>query len=341
MNHDECIYEDDVPRRPGESRFRWWLRKHRLGATLWALALLFLLVFLAPRIFIFIGPGEAGVMYRPLLGGTVVDHVYGEGLWILFPLNRMYIYDLRVQETKRSMDVLTQDGLNVRLDLSIRYHPDAATLGLLHEQVGPDYRERVVVPEVLSAVRHQVGNRTVEELYTGHAPELLSASARNDADTVSPMPLSGLPDISTAAPTAGRVDADNVESRPPAENLTLAEVIDNALEQVSRTYVVVDDVVLLRAALPRRVEEAIEKKIEHKQTAESQTYRLQAAIAEIELKRREAEANTLLAASLTENLLRYRGIEASKELAQSQNSKIIVFGNNPAGLPLILGGTTP
>ncbi|HYH08460.1 MAG TPA: prohibitin family protein [Thermoanaerobaculia bacterium] len=338
MTNDECIYEDDVPRRPGESRFRWWLRRHVVGATLWALALLFLLVFLAPRIFIFIGPGEAGVMYRPLLGGTVVDHVYGEGLWILFPLNRMYVYDLRVQETKRTLDVLTQDGLNVQLELSIRYHPDSATLGLLHEQVGPEYRERVVVPEVLSAVRHQVGNRTVEELYTGQAPELLSAAARAEADTSAPLPQSGLPDPSTAAPVVGRVDSDNVESRPPAENLTLAEVIETALEQVSRTYVVVDDVVLLRATLPKRVEEAIEKKIEHKQAAEAQTYRLQAALAEIELKRREAAANTLLAASLNENLLRYRGIEATKELAQSHNSKIIVFGNNATGLPLVLGG---
>ena len=339
MNHnDDCIYDDEL-RRPGESRLRWWLRRHRLGVTLWVLALLFLLVFLSPRIFVFIGPGEAGVMYRPLLGGTVVDHVYGEGLWILFPLNRMYVYDLRVQETKRTLEVLTQDGLNVRLDLSIRYHPDDATLGLLHEQVGPEYRERIVVPEVLSAVRHQVGNRTVEELYTGQAPELLTASARAGASTAAPLPLPGLPDVSTAAPVAGRVNAGEIEARPPAENLTLAEIIETALEQVSRTFVVIDDVVLLRATLPKRVEDAIEKKIEHKQTAEAQTYRLQAALAEIEIKRREADANTALASSLTENLLRYRGIEATKELAQSPNSKIIVFGNNPTGLPLILGGT--
>jgi hypothetical protein len=42
---------------------------------------------------------------------------------------------------------------------------------------------------------------------------------------------------------------------------------------------------------------------------------------------------------MTENYLRYRGIEASENLAKSDNAKIIMFGTSTGGMPLILGGS--
>jgi regulator of protease activity HflC (stomatin/prohibitin superfamily) len=43
--------------------------------------------------------------------------------------------------------------------------------------------------------------------------------------------------------------------------------------------------------------------------------------------------------ALTENYLRYKGIEASANLANSKNSKVLIFGSGSSGLPLIMGGT--
>jgi hypothetical protein len=51
----------------------------------------------------------------------------------------------------------------------------------------------------------------------------------------------------------------------------------------------------------------------------------------------KAVANRLLAASLTPNILRDKGIEATLLLAESPNTKIIVVGGGEDGLPLILG----
>ena len=48
-------------------------------------------------------------------------------------------------------------------------------------------------------------------------------------------------------------------------------------------------------------------------------------------------ANRLLAASLTPNILRDKGIYATLLLAESPNTKIIVVGGGEDGLPLILG----
>jgi hypothetical protein len=42
---------------------------------------------------------------------------------------------------------------------------------------------------------------------------------------------------------------------------------------------------------------------------------------------------------LTENYLRYKGIEATSSLAASPNSKVLIFGAGSSGLPLIMGGS--
>ena len=52
----------------------------------------------------------------------------------------------------------------------------------------------------------------------------------------------------------------------------------------------------------------------------------------------EARANNIINNSLTSNLLKMRGIEATRELSNSENAKVIVIGSGGDGLPLILGG---
>jgi len=51
----------------------------------------------------------------------------------------------------------------------------------------------------------------------------------------------------------------------------------------------------------------------------------------------KAEANRILNASLTVNILREKGISATIKLAESNNTKIVIIGNTDGGMPLILG----
>ena len=52
----------------------------------------------------------------------------------------------------------------------------------------------------------------------------------------------------------------------------------------------------------------------------------------------EARANEIINESLTPELLKMRGIEATLKLSESKNSKVVVVGGGDDGLPLILGG---
>jgi len=42
---------------------------------------------------------------------------------------------------------------------------------------------------------------------------------------------------------------------------------------------------------------------------------------------------------ISQQLLEWKGIEATEKLADSNNAKVVIVGNAKNGLPLILGGT--
>ena len=123
----------------------------------------FALIFFWPQIFITIHSGHIGVLYLRFGGGTITDRVFGEGMKIIGPWDKLFIYEVRVQETKHEMDVLTKEGLKIKLLLSIRYRPQPDLVGLLHERIGPDYKDKVVIPEVESAMRFAFGDILMSE----------------------------------------------------------------------------------------------------------------------------------------------------------------------------------
>jgi regulator of protease activity HflC (stomatin/prohibitin superfamily) len=127
---------------------------------------LMMFLFFIPQIFKNVGPGEAGVLWRRFFGGTVTDVVYGEGIQIIFPWDNLYVYNVRTQQSERELNVLTQEGLQAKLVISVRYHPEYNLIGVLHQRIGPDYAETVIFPEVDASLRAVIGSMTAEELYT-------------------------------------------------------------------------------------------------------------------------------------------------------------------------------
>lgn len=123
-------------------------------------------VFFFDRVVISVHPGELGVLWRRLGGGTQLDTVYREGVHLILPFNEMAIYNVRKQQYTDTIDVLTVDGLSVRVRYSTRYSLDKDTLPLLHQRVGPDYVNVVVRPEVRSVMRAVFGQYKPEEIYT-------------------------------------------------------------------------------------------------------------------------------------------------------------------------------
>lgn len=169
----------------------------------------FALVFFFNQILVSIHPGELGVLWRRLGAGTVIETVYREGMHIILPINKMYIYNVRKQQFSDTIDVLTLDGLTVKVKYTARYYLEKDTLPQLHQHVGPDYVNVVVRPDVRAVIRTLLGQYKPEDIYTSQKALQLRISEQSKVRL-----------------SARFVTLDDV----PIESITLPTKISDAIE---------------------------------------------------------------------------------------------------------------
>ncbi|CAN5445359.1 prohibitin family protein [soil metagenome] len=239
-----------------------------------------------------ISGGEAGVLFRTFGGGIDLETTYGEGFHIIAPWNEMVVYEVRQQEAKETMAVLSSNGLEISIDVSGWFQPLYNKLPRLHQEKGTEYLDRVVRPAVRSATRSVIGRYTPEEIYSS--------------------------------------------KRDVIQN----EIFVETKKILDKQFVQLNETLVRDITLPETLKAAIENKL--KQEQESLEYEFKISKAQKEAERQlidaegKARANRILSASLTDMILREKGISATLELARSPNAKVVVVGNKD-GMPLILG----
>jgi regulator of protease activity HflC (stomatin/prohibitin superfamily) len=109
---------------------------------------------------------------------------------------------------------------------------------------------------------------------------------------------------------------------------------------VAERGVIVETAPLRKIELPRKVTDAIEDKLKAEQESQRMEFILTKEKQEAERKRIEARGisdfQNIVAQGISQNLLRWKGIEATEKLAQSQNAKVVIIGAGQDGLPIIL-----
>ena len=125
-------------------------------------------IFLLLKTAVTIDAGESGVLWKRFDGGVVTDQpALGEGFHVIAPWNNVFVYNVRQQNKFiQDMEVLSSNGLEIKLDVSILYLPKISELGLMHQTKGKSYLDVVIIPEVRSAARSVVGRYTPEQLYS-------------------------------------------------------------------------------------------------------------------------------------------------------------------------------
>lgn len=287
------------------SRFAGFLRRlyayrHELVIFIFIAAGAF--VFLLPNIWYTIPPGHVGVLWKRFSGGTITDLVINEGTRLILPWDRLYIYDARLQQVQDEVTVLSSDGLQITLTLAWRYHLEPHTVASLHKFVGPNYGATLVGPTVAARTRDVVAVYRPEEVYT--------------------------------------------EDRLKIQNQILESVrFDlynrfNPTGDKKYTWLMMEDVLIKGMTLPPGVQEAIVRKNAAFHQIEEYAFRVKKEEREAERKQIEAvgirKFQEIVSNGMSDSYLRWRGIEATLELARSPNAKVVVIGNNKNGLPLIL-----
>jgi prohibitin 1 len=166
-------YDDDL----SEHRQRSLGDRFATYAVVVSIALL-MMIFFFPQMIATVYSGEAGVVWDRF-SGTRLNVVYGEGMHIIAPWNRFYKYDVRLQSTDLECEALSRSGLPVKVHASVRFRVAGApfvnitntgasaenSLGVLHKRIGPEYRQKLVVPVVTAAMRQVLGQYNAEDLY--------------------------------------------------------------------------------------------------------------------------------------------------------------------------------
>ena len=119
------------------------------------------------------------------------------------------------------------------------------------------------------------------------------------------------------------------------------QIRDQLTDKLGQRGIVVESVLLRDIQLPATLKSSIESKQQAEQEALAMSFRLQKETQEAQRKRIEAagirDFQQIVAQGISPQLLEWKGIEATENLAKSPNAKVVVIGNSKNGLPLILG----
>jgi regulator of protease activity HflC (stomatin/prohibitin superfamily) len=120
-----------------------------------------------------------------------------------------------------------------------------------------------------------------------------------------------------------------------------SEIINDLNSLVAPRGITIEEAPLREIVLPPGLTKSIEEKLQAEQESQRMEFVLRKETQEAERKRIEAKGikdfQTIVSEGINDQLLRWKGIEATEKLAASQNSKIVVIGAGKDGLPLILG----
>lgn len=274
--------------------------RHALTALTLLLSLTLVVVVVWPLSVVQIDSGYQGVMWRRFGGGTDMRTTFAEGTHLIFPWDVMYRYNIRTANLTVKLKVLFPDDLTADTRFTLIYRPIPEQLNLVHKYIGPDFENLYLRPLFIREINNAVKN---------------------------------FGDI-TKVP----------ERRAEVESIIMANLVaDLAARQTGKPDGIaffVDHVIIGEIEVPAEVSSMIEQKNAERERGETYVYRIQNEMAEARRKRIEAmgirDFQTILGNALTDNYLKLQGIEATRELARSANSKIVMFGNRAWGLPLML-----
>ena len=120
------------------------------------------------------------------------------------------------------------------------------------------------------------------------------------------------------------------------------EIMEELEGLVGPRGITIETAALRQIILPERLTKSIEEKLQAEQESQRMAFVLKKEEQEAERKRIEAKGikdfQTIVSEGINDQLLRWKGIEATEKLANSTNAKVVIIGSGKDGLPLILGG---
>jgi regulator of protease activity HflC (stomatin/prohibitin superfamily) len=134
------------------------------GVKILVLIFMALLVVLTMNPFVIIGAGERGVM---LNFGAVQPAVYNEGLHLRVPIMQKIIkMDVKVHKSQTEAESVSKDLQDTRSTIAVNYHILPEKANWIYQNIGIEYKERIIDPAVQEVVKAITAKFTAVELIT-------------------------------------------------------------------------------------------------------------------------------------------------------------------------------
>jgi len=295
-------------------RWRRFIENYLPMVVIYLMVATLVAVVLYPHMVVTVPSGQVGVLWKRFGGGTVLDprKLKNEGFNLILPWNQVFLYDLRLQSFTESYNAISSDGVSLAATMVVRFRLQRDSVPVLHQAIGPNYERVLVQPGIGSLTRQVIAEYTAEQAYS----------------------------------TARQEIQDKIRSL--VEERLSQKMMEHAGEEGEESYSVsmstifiLYDVLVTGIELPAAIVAAINRKTEQYYIAEEYKFRVEREKRESERKKIEAEGirdfQQTVSQGISESYLRWRGIEATLQLSQSTNAKVVVIGSGKDGLPIILG----
>ena len=298
---------------PTTTRSKWWrfVDRYLPSVVIYLMLVTLVAVVLFPYAAVTVPSGHVGVLWKRFGGGTVLDprQIRDEGLHLIWPWNELFLYDLRLQSITETYNAISSDGVSLTSTMNIRFRLQRAAAPVIHQALGPNYPQLLVRPGIGSLTREVMAQYTAEQVYSTARQEIQDKIRSLAQDRLS-------------------------------EKMMEREGDEPYRVSLSDTVILYDTLVY-GIELPVVVVNAINRKIEQYYISEEYKFRVERERRESERKKIEAEGirefQQIVSQGISDSYLRWRGIEATLQLSQSTNSKVVIIGSAKDGLPLILG----
>jgi regulator of protease activity HflC (stomatin/prohibitin superfamily) len=301
-----------MPPPTASPRWQRFIERYLPMVVVYLMVATFVAIVLYPHMVVTVPSGYVGVLWKRFGGGTVLDprRLKNEGFNLILPWNEVFLYDLRLQSFTESYNAISSDGVNLTATVIVRFRLQRDAVPVLHQSIGPDYVKVLAQPGIGSVTREVIAQYNAEQVYS----------------------------------TARQEIQDKIRSVVEArlsEKMMEHEGDEESYRVALRDTFILYDILVTGIELPAAIVAAINRKTEQYYIAEEYKFRVEREKRESERKKIEAEGirdfQQTVSQGISESYLRWRGIEATLQLSQSTNAKVVVIGSGKDGLPIILG----
>src|SRR6266446_2072739 len=303
---------DGIPPPTTPPRWRRFIENYLPMVVIYLMVATLMAIVLYPHMVVTVPSGEVGVLWKRFGGGTVLDprRLKNEGFNLISPWNEVFLYDLRLQSFTESYNAISSDGVSLTASVNVRFRLQRDSVPVLHQGIGPNYKQVLVQSGIGSLTREFMAQYTAEQVYS----------------------------------TARQEIQDKIRSL--AEDRLSEKMMEHQGEEESyrvslKDTIILYDILVAGIELPAAIVAAINRKTEQYYISEEYKFRVEREKRESERKKIEAEGirdfQQIVSQGISESYLRWRGIEATLQLSQSTNAKVVVIGSGKDGLPIILG----